>query len=624
MGDEAAGCLSCCFEADGKDCIESIAAGAIFTPDNRQRQLSTWQSRLAATFFIINFLLTLTDAVFGGISIHDTFQKLEEEQEINNSTASGYLLPNSTIEPFRSGLASIISSRYLTTTESLQQNSTIYDSAVANSSTSSSTSSLDEDGDLSGLTIWVAFYVVFCILYLPFETLMLIYMLFGFRRLVYLCRQYRRHRQAKNQLQDNGKKLNQADDVIPDKAGESGSASLPKPSEAMEPIPETRGDHQSSDSPTLGAEISSIQCQSNSAYESGDNVSKNFNKNYSKHKPAENSCTNNNAQCETSDDSSSSPDTASETSDSEGDIRLHLHQHYKDQMVHNVTQQILSTINSQHPLQIPLVCSSQMPGFPVNPQIGFEVNNMPLFPPHQQNIGRQVYTIHNPTPTVSQQRSPPPMNNNQITAPTVPDMSVLSAVSTESIEHEEADQIENPEDLDLGCFDTNCRCFMKDNNLKEIPIELMLVFESIIVEMMSYGQLVFAHSSIKNRKIFVEGLNTAETSGLLVGTSVVTYILSFGHLFKARNRLKTGVPGWKPKVKFIFRLLEFLLSGIAMTAAIMVMTVASGGRIHMFSGGLFVTIIIWSLISHAATLLLLTERGRAILVCILDALCTKK
>ena len=48
-------------------------------------------------------------------------------------------------------------------------------------------------------------------------------MLFGFRRLVYLCRQYRRHRQAKNQLQDNGKKLNQADDVIPDKAGESGS-----------------------------------------------------------------------------------------------------------------------------------------------------------------------------------------------------------------------------------------------------------------------------------------------------------------------------------------------------------------------------------------------------------------
>ena len=55
MGDEAAGCFSCCAEAEGKDCIEAIAAGAIFTPDDRQRQLATWQSKLAASFFIINF-----------------------------------------------------------------------------------------------------------------------------------------------------------------------------------------------------------------------------------------------------------------------------------------------------------------------------------------------------------------------------------------------------------------------------------------------------------------------------------------------------------------------------------------------------------------------------------------
>ena len=149
----------------------------------------------------------------------------------------------------------------------------------------------------------------------------------------------------------------------------------------------------------------------------------------------------------------------------------------------------------------------------------------------------------------------------------------------------------------------------------------MLVFESILVEMMSYGQLAFAQSSRTNRHIFREGLNIAQTSGVLAVTSIVTYVLSFGHLFKARNRLKGGVQGWKPIMKFVFRLIEFIMSGIAMTAAIMVVVVATGNEITMLSGSLFGTIIVWSLISHAATLLLLTERGRVVLLWIIACLC---
>ena len=271
MGDEAAGCFSCCAEAEGKDCIEAIAAGAIFTPDDRQRQLATWQSKLAASFFIINFILTLVDAVFGAISIHDTFKSVNEGVEFSTTTRSYYTtgiywpttrytwppfpsrtttkistfstgfptftnpILNTTVSPPTSPGPSSIPSIPATSPSSVttmsifqstSQTTTGPLSSLATGGITSATpatsgarrrfkrynsdnsyqqsggsnyywrNSGNNDGDLSGLNIWLGFYIIFCVIYLPFETLMLIYMLFGFRSLVYRCRQYQKRRKA--------------------------------------------------------------------------------------------------------------------------------------------------------------------------------------------------------------------------------------------------------------------------------------------------------------------------------------------------------------------------------------------------------------------------------------------
>ena len=127
---------------------------------------------------------------------------------------------------------------------------------------------------------------------------------------------------------------------------------------------------------------------------------------------------------------------------------------------------------------------------------------------------------------------------------------------------------------------------------------------------MGYGQLAFSQSSPTNRYIFTEGLNSAETSGFLSVTSIVSYFISFSHLFKARNRMLSANRGWKPKVKFAFRLLEFMMSGIAMTTVVMVFSVAKGVDLIIVYDNLIVTIVVWSLISHAFTLCLFTARGR--------------
>ena len=487
MGDEATGCFSCLAEADGKDWIETIAAGSMFNPDAKHKQTTTWQSKLAAAFFILNFILTIVDAVFGGVSIRESFKQVEEGVELPNVTTTedfwsfhtstalpwwmdGWRVPQpeqTTAKPqvgeailnypklffqnsnipvtstlpalFVSGWTQgskqflVAGSAYVTpSTAALKTHFT----ESANATAINGTVGGEHDDGLSFLYIWLYSYVVFCSIYLPFELIMLIYMLFGFRSLVFKCRKL------------------------------------------------IKWTHKP---------------QANDIALSADKVSR----------------------------------------DGERVVSLD-----GNQQLHN-SNEFIESRSSQH--------------------------------------------IHCSLHSVQSETSPAP-----------PYMPGIHEVDLENIDP----------DLKHGCKDRHCSCFSKNDDLKEILVELMLAFESILVNLMGYGQLAFSQSSPTNRYIFTEGLNSAETSGFLSVTSIVSYFISFSHLFKARNRMLSANRGWKPKVKFAFRLLEFMMSGIAMTTVVMVFSVAKGVDLIIVYDNLIVTIVVWSLISHAFTLCLFTDRGR--------------
>lgn len=727
MGDEAAGCFSCCMEADGKDCIEAIAAGAIFTPDKEERQMATWQSKLAASFFVLNFLLTVTDAVFGGISIHDTFKSVNEGAD-PRTTGSYYTtrsywprttrwwysttpwsypteLPTSTsvspptyptnltsptIPPSTNPTLNLTSSPTTQSTSSpvssqttgsattdgsssvsLNISTTLVNTGSPTTGTSTNISrfrrsqnyeSYDNyqqsardnyygtttgDGDLSGLNIWIAFYVIFCVIYLPFETLMLIYMLFGFRRLVFNCRQYQKKRkeakEAKENVEDELEAATDAEDNTssppgkhPDEStrntlGDGGdgvdevdrvdeqdstSSENVRDSETEGEIGDVKRDQKDTEAsdihpddmstsaktstaqPAQPVSVDSIEVAQNVAEdinklpENGTDLSKNKSKS-KKSKKEEAGKKSKKANAKVQEQVPLPPQAGQQ-------IQAVPHQ-YQQQM----SQQ--SFVQQEYPQGYPYAAQN-------HPYMYNQPQPVNMYQPQAQlNNGQQIMYVSQQSNQINYQPQQQVQYNPQHSAPNMPGIhEVKQAIDLQNL----------PVDMQLGCFDQNCGCFAKDDNLKEIPIELMLVFESFLVEMMSYGQLLFAQSSPVNRAIFKDGLNIAQTSGLLAVTSCVTYVLSFGHLFKARNRLKKGSQGWKPIVKFVFRLLEFIMSGIAMTAAIMVVVVAVGNEITMLSGSLFGTIIVWSLISHAATLLLLTEKGRIVLAYIIACICS--